>query len=57
MLREFSTFLFSEVNSIEKVRDAVEKFWQKAEEKKQLRLNPPPQNAQNEEAAEETIAA
>ena len=57
MLREFSTFLFSEGNSIEKVRDAVEKFWQKAEEKKQLRLNPPPQNAQNEEAAEETIAA
>lgn len=57
MLREFSTFLFTEGNSIEKVRDAVEKIWAKAEEKRQLRLNPPPQDAQNEEVIEEALAA
>lgn len=57
MLREFSTFLFGEGNSIEKVRDAVEKFSEKAEEKKQLRLNPRQPDAQNEQVVEEALAA
>lgn len=57
MLREFSTFLFGEGNSIEKVRDAVDTLMKKAEEKKQIRLNPPQQDAQNEQVVEEALAA
>lgn len=57
MLREFSTFLFGDGNSIEKVRDAVERFCEKAEEKKQLRLNPPQQDAENLQVVEAALAA
>ena len=57
MLREFSNFLFGEGNSLEKVRDAVDTLMKKAEEKRQLRLNPPQQDAQNEQVVEEALAA
>jgi hypothetical protein len=52
MLREFANFLFTDGNSIEKVRDAIEKMTKAADEKRQARLNPPLEEISVEEVAE-----
>jgi hypothetical protein len=56
MLREFANFLFTDGNSIEKVRDAIEKMAKAADEKRQARLNPPLEEVTEVEVEQNTEA-